>query len=341
MLNSTFDNKILAIESQSLTALFEDEFMEKQDTKFSYSAHGGVAIIPIHGVLTKRTELFAPLMGSVSYEEIKDAFIGALQNEQVSNILFDIDSPGGEIGGLFDLVDLIYQSRGIKPIYAIANDSAFSAAYAIASAADKVFVTRTGGVGSIGVIATHADISEADKQEGVKITTIYAGDKKNDLSPHYPLSEGAANDLQEEVNRLYEIFVATVARNRKTEQSEIKATQAAAYFADNAIKIGLVDGVASLEEVLNNFVFGGEMNEDLEKYKAEVLEISRLCKLANAEGRISSFIEAGNTAEEVKAALLEAQAQKESKEIMSAVYKKEEIAENPVLKAAKERVRRG
>ena len=83
------------------------------------------------------------------------------------------------------------------------------------------------------------------------------------------------------------------------------------------------------------------MNEDLEKYKAEVLEISRLCKLANAEGRISSFIEAGNTAEEVKAALLEAQAQKESKEIMSAVYKKEEIAENPVLKAAKERVRRG
>jgi signal peptide peptidase SppA len=242
----------------------------------------------------------------------------------------DIDSPGGEVSGLFDLVDFIYESREVKPIYAIANDHAFSAAYAIASAASKIFVNRTSGVGSIGVIATHVDQSSYDKKEGIKYTTIFAGDKKNDLSPHEPLSDEATADLQKEVNRLYEMFVATVARNRGVSTAQIRATQAALYYGANSVSLGLADETADFRKCLQ--ITGEKMTEDIENYKAEILEISKLCKLAHAENKLTEFIEQNLSSDQVKEKLLAcANAQDE---IRSTIYQKEAAPENPVISAA-------
>jgi signal peptide peptidase SppA len=184
----------------------------RRSIKDDYRNREGISIIPIQGLLTRQSG--SDFFGTTSYEEIHELISNAIEDSAVNSILLDIDSPGGEVSGLFDLVDFIYESREVKPIYAIANDHAFSAAYAIASAASKIFVNRTSGVGSIGVIATHADISEYDKKEGIKYTTIFAGNKKNDLSPHEPISDDTVSDLQKEVDRLYKMFVATVARNR-------------------------------------------------------------------------------------------------------------------------------
>ena len=346
--------------------IFESHYVERESINDSYIIDpDGTVRIPVKGLLTTTPLCCSYNEDSTSYEEIYAQFSQAIQDEMVKRISFVIDSPGGEVEGLFDLVDFIYQNRGVKPIQAVATN-AFSAAYAIASAAEKVYVTRTGGVGSIGVIATHVDISESEKQKGVKMTTIYAGDKKNDLSPHYPLSENAAADLQKEVNRLYDMFVETVARNRAMSQEKLRDTQAATYYAGEAVKIGLADRIVKYpfsvvrkgdngedtEDSVEDgdgeddqgghgrIIRGGIMSEDLEKYKAEVLEITKLCKLANAEERISSFIQEGKTAEEVKTVLLDAQSQKDNKEIMNAVYTKEAAVENPVLKAARERAGR-
>ena len=91
------------------------------------------------------------------------------------------------------------------------------AAYAIASAASRVYVTQTAGVGSIGVIAMHVDQSARDAQEGYRYTAITAGDQKNDFSPHQPLDKEASVRLQAEVDRLYSIFVDHVAVMRNLE----------------------------------------------------------------------------------------------------------------------------
>ena len=302
---------------------------------FTYDIYNSVAIIPIHGLLTKRRELFSSILGTTSYEEIFEAISSALADEKVEKILLDIDSPGGEVGGLFDLVDYIYNARNQKPIYAFANDHAFSAAYAIASACSKIFVNRVSGVGSIGVIATHVDVSEADKKEGIKYTTIFAGEKKNDLSPHSELSESAVADLQMEVNRLYEIFVETVARNRNISSEKFRATEAGLYFGADALVAGLADELTDFRGCLS--IMGGYVNEDLEKYRAEVLEISKLCKLAHAENKIAQFITENLTTEQVKEQLLSRQTQKD--EIVSAIYHKESAPENPVLAAAKARIK--
>ena len=119
----------------------------------------GVAVIPIHGTLVRRTVGLEAESGLTSYASLAAQLDAAIGNPAVSAILLDIDSPGGESGGVFDLADRIRAASQIKPVWAVANDMAFSAAYALASAASRVFVSRTGGVGSIGVIAMHVDQS--------------------------------------------------------------------------------------------------------------------------------------------------------------------------------------
>ncbi|GHT97238.1 hypothetical protein FACS1894126_0920 [Alphaproteobacteria bacterium] len=327
-------NKPLLINPQSLEMISSMEWFPAEK-EIAYNIHSGIAIIPIHGLLTKNCQFDSHFFVTTSYNEIHELVATALEDSKVNSILLDIDSPGGEVGGLFDLVDFIYESREAKPIYAFANDHAFSAAYAIASAASKIFVNRTSGIGSIGVIATHLDISEYDKKEGIKYTTIFAGDKKNDLSPHQPLSDDAISDLQKEVNRLYGMFVAVVARNRNVSSAQVKATQAATYFGTDSLSFGLADEVCDGRKCLQ-IIGGKNMAEDIETYRAEILEISKFCKLAHAENKMAEFIEQQLTPDQVKEKLLASVSTQN--EIMSTVYHQGKTAENPVISAAKARL---
>src|SRR5690242_5706483 len=210
---------------------------------------GGVAVIPVQGTLLKRSSWLSAMSGCCSYLDIQDQLTEAMADGGVASVLLDIDSPGGEVSGCFELADFIYSLRNEKPIYASANDYALSAAYAIASAAEKIFVTRTGAVGSVGVYALHVDQAEFDKKVGVKYNYIFAGDKKVDGNPHQPLSERAQNDIQAEVDREYQMFTALVARNRKVAQKDVVATQAGLLFADGSLGL-LADEVGTFEDAV-------------------------------------------------------------------------------------------
>ena len=210
----------------------------------------GVAVIPIHGTLVRRTVGLEAESGLTSYAGLAAQLDAAIGNPEVSAILLDIDSPGGESGGVFDLADRIRAASQIKPVWAVANDMAFSAAYALASAASRVFVSRTGGVGSIGVIAMHVDQSEKDAQDGVHYTAVFAGDRKNDLNPHEPISSEAHAFLKAEVNRIYGLFVETVARHRDIEPSAVRDTEAGLFFGQAAVAMGLADAVGTFDDAL-------------------------------------------------------------------------------------------
>ena len=124
------------------------------------------------------------------------------------------------------------------------------------------------------------------------------------MSPHEPISADAVSDTQTEVNRLYEIFVATVSRNRNLSIETIKSTEAATYYGANGIEKGLADEMINGDEVFARILeLGGKM--DGEKYKTQVLEIAQLCKLAHAENRIADFIAQNLSVDQVKQNLLE------------------------------------
>jgi len=212
----------------------------------------GVSIIPILGTLVRRTVGLEAQSGLSSYVNIGQQIKQALADNAVKAILLDVDSPGGEAGGAFDLADEIYAARDIKPIWAVANEEAFSAAYVLAAAATKIYISQTGGVGSIGVIAMHLDQSQADADDGLKYTAIYAGAHKNDCSPHDPLSDPAKAVIQTEVNRVYGLFVNAVARMRGQSVENVQSTEAALYFGDNAVAARLADKLGTFDDALND-----------------------------------------------------------------------------------------
>ncbi len=214
------------------------------------AAQSGIAVIPIYGTLVRRTQGLEVQSGLTSYAGIATALDTALADPSVAAILLDIDSPGGESSGVFDLADRIRAATAIKPVWAVANDMAFSAAYALASAASRLIVSRTGGVGSIGVIAMHVDQSVKDQQDGIAYTAVFAGDRKNDLNPHAPISGEAHSFLQGEVNRIYDLFATTVAKHRGMGVNTIKSTQAALYFGADAVASGLADDVGTLDDAI-------------------------------------------------------------------------------------------
>ncbi|KAG8174671.1 hypothetical protein JTE90_027141 [Oedothorax gibbosus] len=277
-----------------------------------------------------------------SYEKIREEIEEALIDEEVETIILDIDSPGGEVNSLFDLSDFIYEARTKKRIVAIANDDAYSAAYAIASSAEKVYVSRTSGVGSIGVIASHIDQSGFDEKQGIKYTTVFAGSRKNDLNPHEPITSESLESLQGEVNRLYEMFVQLIARNRNLSMERIKSTEAGLYFGEKAIEIGLADGITIFselkfinknrsitmtEQTIANFKEQAiNSKEDLieqvgyEKCRAEVHEIVRLCNLSKMPEKITEFIEQNVNAKQAQEILMSILAERTMKtEILSTI----------------------
>ena len=184
----------------------------------------GIAVIPVHGTLVRRTLGLEAESGLLSYGALAEQLDAALADPAVAAILLDVDSPGGESGGVFDLADRIRAGTQVKSIWAVANEMAFSAAYALASAANRLLVSRTAGVGSIGVIAMHLDQSGKDAQEGLRYTAVFAGEHKNDLSPHAPLSDQGHARLRSEVDRVYGLFVDTVARQRGLAPAAVRAT---------------------------------------------------------------------------------------------------------------------
>lgn len=213
----------------------------------------GIKVIPVQGTLVKRALGLAAASGLTSYADIGAMLDIAARDPAVRGILLDVDSPGGETGGVFELSEAVRAVSTVKPVWAVANDSAFSAAYAIAASAQRVIVTRTGGVGSIGVIALHVDQSVRDAQDGLRYTAITTGARKNDYSPHEPLSTEAQTRLQTEVNRLYDVFVAHVAGMRGITPDIVRATEAGLYFGPEGVAAGLADAIMSFDEALIEF----------------------------------------------------------------------------------------
>lgn len=203
----------------------------------------GVAIIPVTGTLVQKSGSLRPYCGMTGYDGIRVCLLDALNDDAIKAIVLDIDSPGGEVSGCFDLVDMIYQARGGKPIHAILAETAFSAAYAIASAADRITVPRTGGTGSVGVICLHTDFSRALDKGGIAVTMITYGARKADGQEYAPLSKEALARYQADIDTIGTLFVETVARNRGLKVATVRDTQATTFLGAAGVGIGFADDV--------------------------------------------------------------------------------------------------
>lgn len=240
-------------------ATMYDDFWPMADSWMSYyrpyKVENGTLMIPVKGVLLHD---FGYQCGdwATGYIYIQKAFERGMGDLNVQRIAMVMNSGGGEVAGCFDAVDRVFAMRGQKPIAALVNEHAYSAAYAWASVADKITVTRTGGVGSIGVVTSHTDYSKMLDERGIKITFIHAGDHKVDGNSTEPLPEAVKNRMQARIDGLYDIFVSTSARNLGIDEQIIRDTEALTYSAEEAVALGLAHEVRAFDEALTAFSGG-------------------------------------------------------------------------------------
>ena len=214
----------------------------------------GTAIVTITGSLVNRGAWIGAQSGMTSYEGITHQVQSALRDPKVKNIILDIDSPGGEAVGAMETSAMIREANKTKPVYAMVNGMAASAAYAIAAGAKAIYSTESGLAGSIGVVLMHADYSRAVDRAGITPTLIHAGAHKVDGNPYTPLSGAVKSDLQAEVDRFYELFIDTVAagRGKRLNAKAARATEARTFIGHAAKEIGLVDDIGSFADLLGS-----------------------------------------------------------------------------------------
>ncbi len=326
----------------------------------------GIAVIPIEGTLVHKAYGLDALSGLRSYVDLEGEIEDAATDPAIKGILLDIDSPGGEVAGVFDLADTIYAARSAKPVFAVANSDAFSAAYLLASASERVYAGRTSGLGSIGVIVSHLDVSASDEKRGYKYTIIHAGARKADFNPHEPLSEEARGVIEAEVERTYGLLVAAVARNRGLPEAAVRQSEAGLYFGGDAVAARLADLVGTRAEALTELrnAIGGRtavsiqpkgrttMNQEelaaetatavAEARRAgyaEAREIVELCALAGMPQRAAALLAQDASPAEARQQLMQARAAEDAAEIRSHVMPdtgtkaSAKPEDNPVLKA--------
>lgn len=222
------------------------------------SEQQAIAVLPVRGVITPRMDLFTALLGGTSVSEFRMAFRGAMAAKDVSAIVLDVDSPGGMVDQVPEMAAEIRAARGRKPIVAVANTEANSAAYWLASQADEVVASPSSLMGSIGAYASHVDISGAEEQMGVKTTIISAGKFKREGNPHEPLDDEGLAHIQGLVDNYYSMFVTDVAKGRGAAVDAVRGGygEGRVLSAKEAVSAGLADRVGTFDEVIRELAKG-------------------------------------------------------------------------------------
>lgn len=234
----------------------------------------GVAVLPLFGTIFPRANLMTQMSGATSAELFGARFSALVDDPQVSAIVLDVNSPGGQVNGVPELSQRIFEARGKKPIVAVANHQMASAAYWIASAADEVVAAPSGSVGSIGVFAVHEDLSAQLAMQGVKLTFVSRGKYKLEGSPYQPLSDEARALIEQSVSETYEEFIGAVARNRGASAEVVRSGfgEGRMVKAKRAVALGMADRIGTLEETVRGLLEAQELNVNLPQAEAPAVD---------------------------------------------------------------------
>jgi signal peptide peptidase SppA len=216
----------------------------------------GVAVIAVEGTLVQKGAWVGSSSGETSYEGLQVQIARAAKSPKVKAVVFEIDSFGGQVNGAFETANAIRTLSKAKPTIAILTDYAYSAGYLLASQARRIILPEFGGAGSIGVVMMHADFSGMLEQDGIKVTFIHAGKHKVEGNPYQALPEGLRDKWQAEVETMRDRFAETVGLGRGKRMTKAAAlkTEAEAFDAKDAVKLGLADAIGDGQEAFLAFV---------------------------------------------------------------------------------------
>lgn len=232
---------------------------------------GGTAVISMRGPVIKEDSFWVRYFGYCSSATLRQTVLEAASNSSVKSILLAIESPGGSVFGISDLAQAVYEARKTKRVYAYIEDIGASAAYWVASQADKIFCNSTALVGSIGTYMVIPDYSKMAKDMGIEMHVVKAGEFKGAATPGTAVTKPQLEKFQQEVDALNDHFLAGVARGRRMSIDRVKQIATGeVWVGKDAQAVGLVDGVQTIEETLRQLqaVHGGASGIGRNQYAA-------------------------------------------------------------------------
>jgi signal peptide peptidase SppA len=218
---------------------------------------GGVAVIPLMGVMAPRMNMLTAVSGGASAELLVRDLKAAKADPAVRAVLVRVDSPGGAVAGTQSAAAALLALRGVKPTATLAEGTMASAAVWFGSAADRTYLSSGVDVaGSVGVVGTHVDTSQQQKAAGVVRTEIVAGSYKRIASENGPLTEPGREYMQSQVDYFYSLFVQDLAMHKglSTEQVLEQMADGRIFIGQQAVDVGLVDGIASMDAVVAELI---------------------------------------------------------------------------------------
>ena len=219
---------------------------------------GPVAVIPIYGVIMPRANLMTEMSGGTTVEFIRGAMAEALSDKSIAAVIAEFDSPGGSVEGIEELATWIRENRGAKPMVAVVNTMACSAAYYLAAQFDEIVASPSSLTGSIGVFTEHVEFSKADAIDGVTTTIVQQPATKHDINDSEPLTDAGAAHLQQMVDDYYGQFVGSVAKGRGIAVQDVRDGygQGRELTSARAKAAGLVDRIDTLDNTVRRLASG-------------------------------------------------------------------------------------
>lgn len=214
--------------------------------------YGKTAVLPVFGTLAQRVGGLEAASGGISTEKIGASLDGLMADRSVKNVVMVYDSPGGSVQGIPELAQKIRGYRSEKKIIGVADPMAASAALWLMAQATESYVSPSGQVGSVGVIAMHQDTSKQEEMEGVKTTIVTSSPYKAEMASSQPLTEEARGELEAKVREYHGMFISDIAKGRGISAANVEKNfgQGRMLTASQAKAAGMVDGIANLETVL-------------------------------------------------------------------------------------------
>ncbi|NAW97865.1 MULTISPECIES: S49 family peptidase [unclassified Vibrio] len=217
-----------------------------------YSIQGHVAVITVYGALMHNIGWSGRYV--TGYDVLRNKLKYALNDPDVKGILMKFHTGGGGAMGCPDTGDLIHEVGKVKPVWTIADDMAYSAGEWLHSQGTRRLITQSGGLGSVGVVIAHVDVSKAMNDVGFKVTLIHAGDHKVDGNPYEKLPKAVQDKLQADCDSTRNKFAQAVSRGTGMSVDGVLATEAECYTGQEAVDIGFADEVVSSTTILDEFI---------------------------------------------------------------------------------------
>ena len=222
------------------------------DWRAGLEAGGGkhTALVELNGIIAPGTD--------ASADKVNLALQAAFKDKNTQGVVLRINSPGGspvQAQTIYEEIRRLRKQYPNVPLYAVVEDICASGGYYVAVGADRIYVSKSSIVGSIGVRMDGFGFTGLMEKLGIERRLLTAGDNKGMLDPFSPLEPRHREFAQALMSEIHQQFIAVVREGRGKRLKETPDTFSGLIWSgQKSVELGLADGLGNLDQVARDVI---------------------------------------------------------------------------------------